>query len=107
MNKSVLPLLMFPFITVLTLKLLLEMAEHALWVTCGRGVDQIFHWIGQHVVLHSWTRKSSTGHLCQLKWTEQKACLLLIGLKVQYRMQLQWEETNRRAGRRLWDPREC
>lgn len=29
-NKSVLPLLMFSFIAVLTLKLVLEMAEHAL-----------------------------------------------------------------------------
>lgn len=62
MNKSMLPFLMFSFIAVLTLELLLEMVKHALWVAWCWGVDEIFHWIGQHVVLHSWTRKSPTAH---------------------------------------------
>lgn len=61
-NKRVLPLLMLPFIAVPTLKLIFEMVEHALRVAWRWGVDQIFHWIGQHVVLHSRTRKISTAH---------------------------------------------
>lgn len=64
MNKSVLPFLMFSFIAVLTLELVLEMVKHALRVARRRGVDEIFHGIGQHVVLHSWTGKSPTAHAC-------------------------------------------
>lgn len=60
-KKSVLPLLVFPLLAVLTLKLLLEVVEHPLRVACCCGVDQILHWIGQHVVLHTRTWKTSTG----------------------------------------------
>lgn len=56
-----LPLLVLLLLAVLTLKLLLEVVEHPLRVACSGGVDQIFHWIGQHVVLHTWTWKTSTG----------------------------------------------
>lgn len=62
MNKSMLPLLVFSFIAVLTLELLLKVVEHALWVAWSWGVDELFHWVGQHVVLHSGTRKSPTSH---------------------------------------------
>lgn len=59
-----LPLLVLPFIAVLPLELVLEMAEHALWLAWRWGVDEIFHWIGQHMVLHSRTRKPTTTHAC-------------------------------------------
>lgn len=64
MDKSVLPLLMLSFISVVTLKLVFEITEHALRVARGRGVDQIFHWIRQDMVLYSRTRKSTAAHPC-------------------------------------------
>lgn len=56
---------MFFVVFILTLELFFEMTEDALRVARCRRVDEVFYWIGQHVVLNSWARKPLTGHSCQ------------------------------------------
>lgn len=80
MNKSVLPFLMFSFVAVLTLELVLEMVKHALRVARRRGVDEIFHGIDQHVVLHSWTGKSPTAHACNGEIDKTQKCFFFFFL---------------------------
>lgn len=104
MNKSVSPFLVLAFVAVLPLKLVLEVVEHALRVARGRGVDEVFHRIGQHVVLHSGTRKPAAAHPCN-----RKEFRLYFHPPTNFSINVFHLQrcTNLQAARRLWVPREC
>lgn len=62
MEKRLVPRLVLHMVHVLPLELVFEMVKDALRVAGRRRVDEVFHRIGHHVVLHSWTWESSACH---------------------------------------------
>lgn len=61
-QKRLVPRLVLRVVGVLPLVLVFEVVEEALRVAGRRRVDEIFHGVGHHVALHSWTWESFACH---------------------------------------------